>query len=322
MSKSLLLICSLAGLFFSSQTGATGDRSLALLEKMRTAIYTQNFQAQAQFLRDGSTASMHYRHGLQDGQRIEHMTTHQGSAHEVVRRGNKVTCLLPDSQRAVVDHRPSTQSFLVNLPEHLPSTQAFYHYQAKQGPVIAGHASWVVDIVPKDAYRYARTLWIDRDSYLPLKIDVYNEQKNLVEQVRLAEIKLSAEPISFDLPAPEANTQVRHIHRNQPEPVDNARFILSESLPGYELVLFSRMRLPDSGHAAEHMLLSDGYSAISVYWEQDSDLSTGLNGSDSVNAYSKSLADGSVLTAIGEVPAAAVRWVVDHSRLKTTDHAD
>ncbi|MDT8406540.1 MAG: MucB/RseB C-terminal domain-containing protein [Methylococcales bacterium] len=313
MPNSFILYLSLVvGILVSSAGAAEELSATALLENLRRTMLERNFKATAHFFRDGTTTRMDYQHGIRAGKRFERMLDLDGHAHEVLRHDNIVTCWLPQTQRLVIDHRPSTQSFLMTVPERLSAIQAYYRFQAQPDP---DQANWIIDIIPEDAYRYARKVWLTQDTYLPLKIEVYNEHNRVIERVELDHLQPNPQHMPLQATPAQNAAGARHIHQDPPQPVSQAQFVLTQTLPGYQPILFTRMPLPESGDTVEHLLLSDGFSSLSVYREKHAGIKTGLTHSGSVNAYSKTLPDGSVVTVIGEVPAQAVRQLAEDTQL-------
>jgi sigma-E factor negative regulatory protein RseB len=64
------------------------------------------------------------------------------------------------------------------------------------------------------------------------------------------------------------------------------------------------------------MVLSDGFSSVSVYMEnKNATMQSGLHSIGAVNSFSRSIGDFEI-TVMGEVPAATVKFIADGIRLR------
>ena len=89
-----------------------------------------------------------------------------------------------------------------------------------------------------------------------------------------------------------------------------------EQVPGYVLTSVMRRPLgPDRGQAV-HMVFSDGLASVSVFIEPVADSTTlglGALASGAISIYKRVL-NGHLITALGEVPEAAVKRIGDAIR--------
>ena len=112
------------------------------------------------------------------------------------------------------------------------------------------------------------------------------------------------------------DTRAKHIHPVESSSFDEADFVLENIPSGFQTVFFIRMKEDDLAQSADHLLLSDGFSSISVYREAKADdIQLGLQTLGSVNSYSLVI-DEFQITALGEVPAQTVQFIAQGVRLR------
>jgi sigma-E factor negative regulatory protein RseB len=309
----VILLLSLNASVFADESRPSPDQALL---KMQQAMEILNYQGTVAFLRNGSLNTLKYFHASADGSSQERLLSLNSPLHEVIRDADKVSCFFSGSAQVIVDHRPSARSFLIDLPENLDSLQDFYRLEFAGEEKVALLASYVLDVLPKDKYRYARRIWIEKQQYLPLKVEVYDHAHKVIEQVVFTELQMQKSLPIVDVDAATAGRKIQHIHGRSPDSFDNARFDLTQLPGGFHKQLFFTMAMPDPGHPVEHLLLSDGFSSVSVYLEHTKDkVELGPHVSGSVNAFSFLQGDY-LITVMGEVPAITVRHIAEGVQLR------
>jgi sigma-E factor negative regulatory protein RseB len=112
-----------------------------------------------------------------------------GSAREVIRDNESVTCIFPDDRAVMVD-KSLGQKPIFQLPQPIESVSSFYHFNTDGEERVAGRQSWVVNILPADQYRYGYKLWIDQDSYLLLKSQLRDTDNEVLEQILFTQLDI------------------------------------------------------------------------------------------------------------------------------------
>ncbi|MBD8524806.1 MucB/RseB C-terminal domain-containing protein [Pseudomarimonas arenosa] len=167
-------------------------------------------------------------------------------------------------------------------------------YQTRTLPEdrVAGRTVQVVDLLARDAMRYSRRLWIDRDSGIPLRSAVYGADGQLVEQWMFAQFNVR-EPAS-------ASVAVKPLVQADIEAPDRARL---HSVPaGFALVS------AQSQPGGEHWVYCDGLARVSVFVEQvraDRAPLSGLQRRGLLSVFGR-IAAGRQVVVVGEVPPATV----------------
>jgi sigma-E factor negative regulatory protein RseB len=285
------------------------------LEKMSVAMKTLNYQGTVAFMKNGQLDTMKYFHVIDHNVEQERLLSLNSPLREVIRVGGKVSCLFKDSQQKVINHHPVDRSFIVDLPQQWNTVDGLYQLRVANQEEVAMQLAQVIVIQPKDDLRYGRKFWISHHQYLPLKVEVYNQDDEKLEEVMFTDLTLSSALPPATAAIPDDKMVVKHIHEQQSEPAENASFELKKVPVGFQPLFFTRSSMHRTDHPVEHLLISDGFSSVSIYREKKQEGVNGLHTVGSVNSYSKTIGDAQ-LTVLGEVPAKTVETIADGIVLK------
>lgn len=287
------------------------------LLKMQQAMKHLNYQGTVAFLRNGKLNVLKYSHASTNGIGQERLVSLNSPLRETIRDADKVSCFFPETSKVIVDHRPAARSFLIDLPEQLNDLENYYQFTFSGEEQVAMLPARILDISPKDRYRYARRIWIDNQQYLPLKVEVYDRSGNTIEQVVFTELEVKSSLPFIDVDSALLDKEVERIHNRQPMPFKTAGFVLKQVPGGFHKQFFVQMTMQGGNRPVEHLLLSDGFSSVSVYLENKSaNIELGARSTDSVNAYSR-IIDDHLVTVMGEVPEETVRYIAEGVELRT-----
>ena len=239
-----------------------------------------------------------------------------GVPREVIRDPDKVWCFIPDKSMGVLGVRPGKDSgfpgFMVSNIEQL---QDNYDMSVGSQDRIADRNATLVRIMPRDGMRYGYDLWADNETGLLLKSQLIDHTGNAVEQYLFALLNISKNIPDASLDPMTPKSELVWHSDKKPALITAVRESDWEvlSLPaGYKIIKMVRRWMPMEKNAVEHMVLSDGLSAVSVFIEASSDgiMPVSLDSMGAVSAYSTGR-DGWQITVIGEVPPDAVKKIGD-----------
>nr|WP_255528681.1 MucB/RseB C-terminal domain-containing protein [Methylobacter sp. BlB1] len=286
------------------------------LTKMTDAMRVLNYQGTVAFLRNGKLETMKYFHAAEKGIEQERLLSLNSPLREIIRDADKVSCLFKSTQQAVVDHRPVGHSFLVDVPQNLDELSAVYDFKMAGEEDVAMLPAYVIAIQPKDDFRYVRKIWIEKQQFLPLKVAVYDLSGTVLEQVVFTDLEVKEALPFVEAKFGEAAENVKHIHQLQAQASDQATFVVNNLPPGFEEIFFTRRPIHNSNQPVDHLLLSDGFAAVSVYMEnKNTAMQQGLQSVGAVNSFSRTIDDWQ-LTVMGEVPAKTVKFIAEGIKLR------
>ncbi|MCB1553092.1 MAG: MucB/RseB C-terminal domain-containing protein [Xanthomonadales bacterium] len=259
-----------------------------LLANMREALQTRDFAGEVVLLREGQLEALSVDH-VAAGDRTD-ITPLNRADGELSRSGQQVTF----AADRVVD---LGEALRVDAPEFAQS----YQLRIVGEDRVAGRPVQVIEALPRDAWRFGRRFWVDRESGLPLRSAIRAADGNIIEQWMFTRIELRrvAPPVYGDRAQPE------HFVGPQSESLAQTRYRIDGAPDGFGLLAASRS--PDS----EHLVLADGMSKVSVFVEplkRDQQVLTGAHRRGALHVFGRVI-PGHQVVVVGEVPAATVERI-------------
>ncbi len=300
----------------SGSACASPEEARQWLERMTEALATRNYVGLFTHSTPGQSESMRIVHRVEDGRSYERLVSLDGSGREIIRTREEVHAYLPDRRVVLVEPRNDEGSLLTALPNPQAQLEAFYDLAVRPGHKLLGRDVQVVDIRPRDRYRYGYRLWLDEATAMPLRSVVANGEGKPVEQISFTSLEMQRRIADSEVePAVDATgfQWVRTGRKGPPPAVaqSGGSWRPMRLPPGFRLVASRVQLLPGSPVPAQHLIFSDGMAAISVFIEPGHPRGPTPPESSSMgsaNAYSTSI-QGHVVTAVGEVPPDTVREV-------------
>lgn len=278
-----------------------------LLQYMSAALRALDYQGSFVYEHNGEIDALRLFHegGSQERERLVSLS---GPRSEILREGELITC--------VQDGRPTTMfpnrvgSRLLPL---VPDTRSrafgkLYALGLGGEDRVAGYRARIVEILPRDAYRYGYRLWLEEDSKLLLRSAVIDSGRRTLEQFMFVSLDIRTKPKASDL-ASSVDIGVA----TAPEETSLTsppRWRVADPPPGF---FYLRGQRPTQAPTqAEHHIYTDGIANVSVYIEPrdlkqapmpDSALTRGL-----LSVYSRVDGDWKI-TVLGDVPRATVQRI-------------
>ncbi|BBL76055.1 MucB/RseB C-terminal domain-containing protein [Methylomagnum ishizawai] len=295
--------------------------ALGWLTDMRHAVGQRNYKGTVAYLKDKQVESFQLFHAVNGGKEQERLVSMNSPLREVVRDAQKVACYYPETKTVFVENKPSTRSVLLDIPDDLTQLSRDYRVELKGQEYVARRLSQVVDITPLDAYRYARRIWIDTDSKLPLKFEILGEDGQAVEQMVFTSLDLDPSFAGGDLsPSMPIDQFTRQTSQRETLPLDSLHWELHDVPDGFQIVSYSHLQRPPNDRKVEHILLSDGFSSVSIYIEDQKSGPPKEHPKKigTINAESVKIGDY-LATVMGEVPAKTVEAIAHGLRHRDTE---
>jgi len=294
---------------------ATEVKVQQIMENMSQAMKTLDYQGTVAFFKNGRLDTMKYFHSCNSGKEQERLLSLNSPMREVIREAGKVRCVFKKTNETVVNDHPVSESFIIDLPDDFLAIQSVYSFKTLDEESVAMLPTYVISIEPKDQYRYERKVWIDKVYFLPLKSEVYDLEGKTVEQVVFTDIQVINNH-KVDKNKAKGKDIALLNHQAELLAIENAGIILGAYPSNYKIVFFDQMNRDDLDKVVEHVLLSDGFSSVSVYVEAKvKDTEEGIQILGSVKSITKIIGDFQV-TVLGEVPVKTVQFIVQGIKLK------
>jgi sigma-E factor negative regulatory protein RseB len=257
-------------------------------------------------------------HRVLDGAVTERLESLDGSGRQLVRDGAVVTCYLPDQRTVLVEKAPPTL-----MPAGLPTFAGAledYYYLASLGTMRQmGQTAQVITVTPRDQYRYGYRLWIQRSTGMPLKTELLDAEGTVLEQVVFSSLSMRHH-ISDEEFKPQLVTAGFQWLRD-----DSAPAVTAEAPgtwnnialpPGFHLTAQAQQTMPGVAEPVTHLVFSDGVATVSVFIQTETfrsapnQVRAGVAQVGTSSAFT-SVQSGHKFVALGEVPPATVRFIVE-----------
>lgn len=312
----------LASLSLSSTLSAAESEAMALLERMGIAAKTLNYDGVFTYQAGHKVQAIRIIHSANEDGEVERLLSLSGSAREMIRTNDHITCIFPEGKRINIDRRPLGRGFPSDLLSRLSSAKPYYGISIGDNGRVADRKARQLVVTPVDDYRYGYHLWVDEQTDLLLQSDLLTEKGQVLEQFSFSSINLNITIPALAL-KPQIEGQQHTWNRNQTEPVNNAKTQEIENdaaasswqvswLPeGFSLVAEQSRRKAKNNKVVEQRVFSDGLSSVSVFIEQKTMAHHHLEGGTKMGAIHAfgTIADKHFITTVGQLPAHTVEKI-------------
>jgi sigma-E factor negative regulatory protein RseB len=310
--KTLLRVsCLVLGATVAIQVDAEDVRSW--LDRMNRAVEELNYEGTFVHVLGGNAETLYIVHRNHNGSVGERLMSLDGAGREIVREENKVQVILPDRRTVLLEERKDAGSLVTALPNYSEELEPHYEFTLYGTARVAKRSVQILGIKPKDQYRYGYMLWLDRDTAMPLKSQLRDENGETVEQILFTQIDIS-DFIPASALKPTIDTDDFMWFRSPEVPAEEIADVpwhVSTLPGGFRLSAATESPIAGSKYPVEHLVYSDGLATVSVFIEDPkthADVADGFSRVGSTNAYSLTLS-GRKVTAIGEVPKRTVHSI-------------
>ena len=284
------------------------------LDKMSQALKEKEFKASIIQLQADHIRPLVYLHGKVNNQEVAFLEYLNGPPKNAVRVGNRVTFIEHDepAYSIVSDHIQGVwpAAFSANMAD----LEVGYQFVLSGRSRIAGRPGQMIRLLPNDEFRYGFQVWIDMETYLPLRYDMLTQDKQLLEQIMVIELIELSEPPAILL---EAYKQEWPAVIDQAERQDGQNWQFSWLPAGFTVVVRDHHRLIGSQETVEYIALTDGLANISVYVARagTSKLPEELITRNGLSLVSENVGNAEVV-AVGKVPTETLARIAKSLTLK------
>lgn len=290
-----------------STANAADREAREWLERMSEALATRNYEGRFFHLRDSRSEAMRIYHRVDKGKVTERLLSLDGSGREIIRNQTEVVCYLPDRRTVLVEKRTDDSTLLAAVPAYNEELEA--HYNIERGPFTKalGRRTQVINVTPRDQFRYGYRLWLDDETAMPLKSQLCDRNGKVIEQILFAELNFR-DRIPADSLKPSISGEGFRWIRQDAQPQLAAGQVGGWGvirLPaGFRLTAWRIQLIAGSNVPVQHLVYSDGLASVSVFIEPLNPQAEPMKGLAKVGAafaFSRAL-DNHQVTAVGEVP--------------------
>ncbi|WP_279245842.1 MucB/RseB C-terminal domain-containing protein [Candidatus Litorirhabdus singularis] len=306
MSRLLALLL-LLGFVGNTAAADCNEQDLAArqwLDKMSHSLQEVSYSGVFTYEHGSSMQTLRIRHQVTDSAETAHVTRLTGDGGSVMRTEHPLDCIHPGSKLVRLG---------LAFGGDAEDCGMAAHYKLKLGGeiLVAGRTAQVLQILPRDMFRYGYLMALDTESGLLLKSQTMAQDGRTLERFQFADVQ-------FGLANPAvAGTEVEVVHHTdhpQPPGPKTPAAAVRAWLVGWVPEGFA----PTSHHDNAHeQTFTDGLAVFSVFLESlqgSVELGEGLARQGGTSAYSRGMqieASPVLVTVIGEVPVNTARMVAD-----------
>ncbi|MDD2810944.1 MucB/RseB C-terminal domain-containing protein [Rhodoferax sp.] len=257
-------------------------------------------------------------HVAQGGQHIERVEVLTGVPRTIFRRNDDVMIYLPND-RVVIAEKRAALGLFPNLPSRADLAIAQHYQLTRWGhESVAGVKADVVQLEPRDAWRFAYRVWTEQATGLVLKLQTLDAQQQVLEQSVFLQWE-RAQPLDWD----KLNAMMNHTEGflvKQKELIsttaDKEGWQLKFSVPGFQTLSCHKRLEQVKGvkNPPLQCVVSDGLASVSLFMEP-------FEATRHTKYVHERMAWGAThmqsrqvgnwwLTAVGEVPPATLELLV------------
>ncbi|OLL30287.1 sugar dehydratase [Burkholderia sp. SRS-W-2-2016] len=246
-----------------------------LLDRIHQAAQQQNYEGAFVYQRGDFVQTSRIAHYSThtDGQ-FEQLESLDGKPRKMLRHNDDMYTFVPERRLVVVEKRQNKDSFPALLAVDGEQVLSVYEPKMLGGDRVAGVDSVVMELDPKDGYRFAHKLWADSKTGLLLRAQTLDPSGQVLEQLSFTQVRIGVPVDKAGIVNGIRNLAGWTVVRPPVEPVDLAAqgWQIAPSVPGFRMI--RQLRRPMASREAgqppipvDQAVFSDGLAAISVFVE-------------------------------------------------------
>ena len=148
-----------------------------MLKRMSDADRNQSYQGTFILRKSDNLSTLRVTHGVgESGGAWESIEMLNGEPKKVLRNNNRVVTVYPEQELITIRYTDKTRSLHLQLPKNIEQLELFYSLNRLSDDRIANRRTLVVELLPKDQYRYGYRYWVDKETGMLLRCDLVVEE--------------------------------------------------------------------------------------------------------------------------------------------------
>lgn len=290
------------------------------LHQLGPAMNMTSYRGVFVYTRGDQVSSMKVAHRYRDGEVEERLVRQDGDSGEIIRKGTRVFCILPDRGQVQLSQILPSGPFAEAFNRQLMPVSEWYVPVRLEDDRVAGHQTVQIALNARDDNRYSYRLWLEKQTGLLVKSEVRSTTDKVLEKFQFTSLDLTSDlsdkefEIQADTPVSVAQSSFMPLPDSPLPAADGWRL-------GWTPDGFEPAATPRAGrHQA--VAFSDGLAGFSVFVESLDPIKmpTGASRIGATTVYMRQVAlagQDFLITVVGEVPPetamkVAESVVIDH----------
>ncbi|MCX7056068.1 MAG: hypothetical protein NTZ79_02455, partial [Proteobacteria bacterium] len=169
---------------------AADDEARRWLTQMNQAVASRTYQGEFLHLGHGPVEKLRIFHRSKDGHVLERLVSLSPHGREIVRHDGELQCFLPDERKVLVETPPDDRALLGAVPTFDSGVEENYRVEMTGRQRVIGRPSRIIEVMPRDGYRFGYRLWIDEETKMPLRTDLCDARGQMLEQVLFTSLQV------------------------------------------------------------------------------------------------------------------------------------
>jgi sigma-E factor negative regulatory protein RseB len=312
-----VLLSATPRVFAQSDDPLVARRAAAdLLNRIHQAAQQQNYEGAFVYQRGDFVQTSRIAHYAthNDGE-FEQLESLDGKPRKMLRHNDDMYTFIPERHLCVVEKRQNKDSFPALLTASSDQVLTVYEPKLLGNDRVAGIESDVVELDPKDEYRFAYKLWADKKTGLLLRAQTLDPSGQVLEQLSFSQISIGVPVDKTAIVNGIHNVAGWTVVHPPVEPVDMEAqgWQITPTVPGFREI--RELRRPMAAHdpsdppiPVDQAVFSDGLAAISIFVEpvEKNTRKEGAGSNGATHVLVKRRGDFWI-TLLGEVPQATLQ---------------
>ncbi|MEC7642847.1 MULTISPECIES: MucB/RseB C-terminal domain-containing protein [unclassified Idiomarina] len=277
---------------------------------MSDALNEQNFEASLVYVLGDRIEPYHWLHAVEaSGEQLELIVQMNGPGFRVLRIGDKVSHFHPAARDYSLRARSINYLIPPAFSQKFELIKDYYRVVAVGGARVLDRKAQHIRLISKHDNRFGFSVWVDRDSGMPLKMMMINEEGVPIEQVQMTSLALRQDPSPLleELKRLSMPPLIQMSTLNQ-QMQSNVRPTWQPE--GFKLVEQKHHQLAVDDTPVDHYLFTDGLTEYSVYIAPRAAEQAGsMSVIGSQNLYTEPRNDV-IITVVGQIPIQTAKRIV------------
>lgn len=245
------------------------------LERIPRAAQQQNYEGVFVYQRGTFVQSSRIAHYAKRGEgEFESLESLDGKPRKMLRHDDSLYTFVPERHLCIVEKRQNRDAFPALLSDSGQQVLAVYEPKLLGPDRVAGIDAQVIELVPKDAYRFSYKLWADAKTGLLLRTQTLDASAQVLEQTSFTQLRIGVPVDQAPIANGIRNTTGWTLVRPPVQPVDMQAqgWQFAPEIPGFRKI--REVRRPMAARRAEdppipvdQAVFSDGLATVSVFVE-------------------------------------------------------
>ncbi len=174
----------------SASNAGTIEQGVSLLGRIPRAAQQENYEGVFVYQRGTFAQSSRIVHYATRGGEYESLESLDGKPRKLLRHDDDLYTFVPERHLCIVERRQNRDAFPALLSETEQQVLAVYEPKMLGPDRVAGMDAQVIELDPKDGYRFAYKLWTEEKTGLLLRAQTLDASGQVLDQISFSQLEI------------------------------------------------------------------------------------------------------------------------------------